>query len=240
MSTIEDGWAENKDVRLHYIDANKGMDFHLIPLFYVGGGGLAEDLLPEIPLFAPRRCISMTQRGHGKSDAPERGYAFEDYIADIEAIVERIGLAAFCIMAFSIGVPYAIEFVARHPQLVKGFIIIDYPARYPAIKPEWIETVLPKMSNRVRPHAVRAQQQESREILLWERLDKIACPVLIMRGGQSGALLTPERTAMFLQYLPNAKVVTFEKSGHMVWESDYNGFIETVKNFLQQIDTKPA
>lgn len=103
MSTIEEGWAENKDVRLHYIDANKGLDSHLIPLFYVGGGGLAEDLLPEIPLFASRRCISMTQRGHGKSDAPERGYAFEDYVADIEAIVERIGLAVFCIMAFSIG-----------------------------------------------------------------------------------------------------------------------------------------
>lgn len=235
---IVEGWAENQSVQLHYLDSGGDAAIPLVPIVFISGLlGSAEDYVPDMPLLEPRRCIAISLRGRGKSEAPETGYSFDDHVADIEAVIDKIGLRIFCLMAFSASVAYAIGYAFRHPELLAGLIIGDYPARYPKFSPEWVDHTLAAFRDRVKPHVARALQRESAEMLLWEGLEHIKCPALIIRGGQPGSILTEEKVKMYLQRLRNAKDVVFEGSGHEFWKPDYNRAIRTIKAFLEQIDS---
>lgn len=80
-----------------------------------------------------------------------------------------------------------------------------------------------KMSGKTRPSSVRAAtaerirsrlvvalQRDSGEMPLWDKLNRIKCPVLIPHGGLPGSYLQPE--------------------------PGYYGSIRTVRNFLSQMD----
>ncbi len=132
-----------------------------------------------------------------------------------------------------------IGYASRHPQRLAGLIIGDYPARYPVISPEWVERALTDFEGRVQPHTAHALRHESSEVLLWNDLSRITCPVLILSGGQPDALLTPETCAEYKRHLSNAEVVVFDDSGHMLWVPDYERFIKTIQAFLDKLDTAP-
>ncbi len=138
-------------------------------------------------------------------------------------------------MAYSMGVPRAIELAARHPRRVAGLILIDYPARYPAIPETWVERVLSSYQN-VPERVVRAIQRESREVLLWDRLRDISCPVLVLRGGGEGSLLKEADAALFRERLSRVEIAVLPKAGHDVWNPDYDRFFRTVVSFLEERD----
>ncbi len=66
---------------------------------------------------------------------------------------------------------------------------------------------------------------------LWPALPKITCPTLIVRGTETD-LLSPETAQRMVDTLPNGKLVEVEKSGHMVFEDNPDGFLEAVQPFL--------
>jgi pimeloyl-ACP methyl ester carboxylesterase len=233
---IEEFWAENQGVRLHYLDSRRHADESLTSLLCVHGAmGMAEHFRSEMAVYAPRRCVALSLRGRGQSDAPAVGYSFQDQVSDVEAVVMDAGLNGFCIMAHSMGVPIALGYAIRQPELLKGLILLDYPARYPAIPHDWVERVLSSMPpEQARPHVVKGLQRESVEVQLWEQLWEVRCPTLVIRGGQNG-LLKAEQAELFTSNLPGAKVIVFEDSGHEVWKPDYDRFVTTVKDFLATI-----
>lgn len=103
--TIREDWVDNQGVRLHYIESNPDTPPTLSPLVYIHGAyGMAEKFLPEMEALSPRRCIAISLRGRGKSDAPETGYSFDHHISDIKALVNHLGLGHFCLMGWSVGV----------------------------------------------------------------------------------------------------------------------------------------
>ena len=86
--------------------------------------------------------------------------------------------------------------------------------------------------------AVRGIQRDSADIPLWDRLDKIECPVLAIAGGRPDALLKPEGLEMHRQHLRDGEVIVFIDSGHNPSRPDYGRFIRTLENFLQRIDSR--
>jgi pimeloyl-ACP methyl ester carboxylesterase len=237
---IRECWANNRGVRIHYLDNHPDVSLKHTPIVFIPGTlGSAEDYRAEVAALAPRRCIALSLRGRGQSDAPKTGYSFLDHVTDIEAVTAKSGLDDFCLMAYSLGVAFMIGYASRHPQRLAGLIVGDYPARYPLISSEWVERTLTESQARVKPHAVHALRHESSEVLLWNDLSRITCPVLILSGGQPDALLTPETCAKYQRYLSNAEVVVFDDSGHRLWMPDYERFIKTIQAFLVKLDEAP-
>lgn len=156
-------------------------------------------------------------------------------MADIEAVMEKALKGRFCLMAYSMGVPRAIELAARHSRRVDGLILIDYPARYPALPETWVEQVL-SSSRKIPERVVRAMQRESREVLLWDRLRIICCPVLVLRGEGEGSLLKEADAALFREKLSRVDMAVMPKAGHDVWNPDYDRFFRTVVSFLEKRD----
>jgi pimeloyl-ACP methyl ester carboxylesterase len=232
---LKDRWVMNKNVQLHYIESS-GED--KTPLLYIPGAlGFAEQFVDVMEQLQPRKTVAVSLRGCGKSDAPQTGYTFEDHVSDIEAIIQHSKMNKIYLMAYSMGVPYAIEIAARLSDKVKGLIICDYSARLPKIPKDWADNVLSKgYIDESRKHFVRALQEESEEILLWDRLGLIDCPTLIIRGLKEGSLLNDENLTKYKHGLRNHKLVEFGDSGHELWVPDYQRFINTVISYLNEID----
>jgi pimeloyl-ACP methyl ester carboxylesterase len=223
---LRDGWAVCRGVRLHYLDSDPDAGPDLVPVLFVPGMlGTAETHAAELAAL-----------GRGRSDAPSAGYTFADHVDDIAAAVEHAGLTRCCLSAYSRGVPFAIAYADRHPDRVAGLILGDHPARYPAIPPVWVDRVLAAAGDRVDPRVLRALQQESADIGLWEEAARLTCPVLVLRGGQPDALLSAVEADQYRRSIPHVRVITFEDAGHQLWQPDQDRYIDALRSFVRELD----
>lgn len=82
--------------------------------------GVAAALQPGV------RVIAHDQRGRGRTDwDPARNYYTDAYVADLEALVQALGLARFDLLGHSMGGINAIVYAARHPQQVRRLVVED-------------------------------------------------------------------------------------------------------------------
>ena len=235
---VQDRWARSEEVNIHYLDSEGKNTRETTPVFYVPGAmGCAEQFSDEMDVLSNRRCISISLRGRGKSEAPTSGYSFEHHVSDIATVVKQSGINNFCLMAHSIGVPMALKYIIDNPSKVKGLILCDYPARYPKLTKSWVENVVSKgLLRREREYVATEMMNDSDEISLRDHLQQIRCPVLVMRGGTNQALLNENEAQIYKENLENVAVVTFLESGHELWVPDYNRFMEIINGFLNLLD----
>lgn len=77
------------------------------------------------------RLLCLDQRGHGETSWPsEPNYDTEDYVADLEALVDGPwNLERFALVGLSMGGHNAIAYAARHPERVTHLVPVDIPPR---------------------------------------------------------------------------------------------------------------
>ncbi|WP_228375164.1 alpha/beta fold hydrolase [Demequina iriomotensis] len=70
-----------------------------------------------------RTLVRYDERGCGMSDWDVPGFSFEDWVADLETVVEAAGLERFPLLGVSQGAAVAIAYAARHPERVSSLIL---------------------------------------------------------------------------------------------------------------------
>jgi pimeloyl-ACP methyl ester carboxylesterase len=80
-------------------------------------------------LAAGRRLIRYDERGCGLSDWDIEDFSLEAWVADLEAVVEGLGLDRFPLLGISQGGPVAIEYAVRHPEKVTHLVLYGTYAR---------------------------------------------------------------------------------------------------------------
>ncbi len=70
--------------------------------------------------------IALDQRGHGRSDKPESGYAGPDFADDVVTVLDALGLDHAVLAGHSLGGRNAWLAAARHPSRVAGAVVVDY------------------------------------------------------------------------------------------------------------------
>ena len=75
-------------------------------------------------------------RGFGLSDRDVDDYSLEARVADLEAVVEDLGLERFALYAMSAGGPTGIAYAAKHPQKVSSLVLASTNADFSHIDPE--------------------------------------------------------------------------------------------------------
>jgi pimeloyl-ACP methyl ester carboxylesterase len=245
--TISQGWVHNGEIRLHFYDSDRhGLDRGVPLLIVPGTAEAAEDYLDLLEMLQPRRVLVLSLRGRGRSSSPQSGYGFWEQVSDVQALIEALDLRRFALYGFSRGVTLAIGAAAHCGERVAGLIVGDYPAHYKAYSPAWVEKFLAAstrgvpVSEKLMRHVVLGIQRESDDVSLWDLLPRITCPVLILRGGAKGSLLPVEAVQMYMERLPDARVIRFEDSGHALWEPDYGRFVLTLAQFLTRLDNRDA
>jgi class 3 adenylate cyclase len=69
------------------------------------------------------RVVRFDARGNGLSQRDVGQPVLEDFVADVEAVVDALDLPPFCIWGSSFGGPIAIAYAARHPERVDRLIL---------------------------------------------------------------------------------------------------------------------
>jgi pimeloyl-ACP methyl ester carboxylesterase len=68
-------------------------------------------------LDAGYRCVALDRRGHGRSDVASDGYHLDGLADDLAALVDRLGLTRFAVVAHSLGVAEVVRLISRRPDL---------------------------------------------------------------------------------------------------------------------------
>ena len=113
-----------------------GLNFHVIEWGSASGSpvvmlhgirGYAETFARVAAALQPEfRVIAFDQRGRGDTDwDPAHNYYADAYVADLDGIVQALGLASFDLLGHSMGGINAIVYAARHPRQLRRLVIED-------------------------------------------------------------------------------------------------------------------
>lgn len=240
---MKSNWINNNGITIEYIDSKSDTANNEFPFVIVPGlSESVEDYISLIKLLSPRRCVALSLRGRGRSDAPESGYTLEDHISDIDAVIKHLNLNEFILMGYSRGVSYALGYALTNLDAIKGMVLGDYGAYHTQLPHNWVEvfSTLPPwrgipLSERMPLHALHGLQKDSSQVLFWDQLNLIHCPVLIIRGGKEGAALSEENSMKYLQEFKKCKISVFEESSHNIFEPELGKFVEVVEEFMENI-----
>lgn len=76
--------------------------------------------------------VRYDERGFGLSDWDVEDFSFESRVADLEAVVDDVGLQRFALLGMAQGGPVSIAYAHRHPERVSRLILHGtYAARMP-------------------------------------------------------------------------------------------------------------
>ncbi|RLU90505.1 alpha/beta hydrolase [Streptomyces griseocarneus] len=80
-------------------------------------------------LSARHRAVALDMRGHGRSSRPAGGpFTREAYVADVQAVIENLGLAPVTLIGHAMGALTAWQLAARRPDLVRALVICEMRA----------------------------------------------------------------------------------------------------------------
>ena len=96
------------------------------PLLFLHGTGCdASDWMPVIErLRRNQRCIALDFRGHGQSVVPTQRFTLTDLAADVEYLINHLGLQELVIVGHSLGGMVAME-VARRSSSIAGLVLLE-------------------------------------------------------------------------------------------------------------------
>jgi haloalkane dehalogenase len=103
--------------------------------------GIYDDLIPHL-VKTGRRVVAFDFLGFGASDKPADGaYSFAQQLADLEAVVEFLGLGTVVLVPHDSSGPAAVNFAIEHPEKVASLCILNsaYDDSPLAVWPELIE-----------------------------------------------------------------------------------------------------
>lgn len=102
-------------------------------LFIHGAAGRSNQWQKMIDHFSLRwRCVAPDIRGHGLSDAPESTYMLDEFMDDLDALVEQLSLPLrFVVCAHSFGGALGMTYAARRPERVEKLVLISTASLIP-------------------------------------------------------------------------------------------------------------
>ncbi|MFI5508400.1 alpha/beta fold hydrolase [Mycobacterium sp. NPDC051804] len=85
-------------------------------------------------LSSNRQFIRYDERGCGLSDWDATDFTFDDWVTDLESVVEALGLERFPLLGVSQGGAVAVAYAARHPERVSRLVLCSAYARGRAVR----------------------------------------------------------------------------------------------------------
>jgi len=246
---------QHNGLTLSYLDsAGDGQPLVALHAHWMEGQTFA----PLAAQLAPAwRVIALDQRGHGYSDhAPS--YTRDDYLGDVAALFEHLGLEEAVILGNSLGGVNAYQFAARHPKRVNALIIEDIgvgesgdtdfvlawqgnfvtrdelavrvgPRYLPYLEDSFRQTPTGwKLAFDPRDMVVSQSNMKGDH---WADWLASVCPALVIRGRESKVTTASHMEEMAARR-PNTRLRTLQ-GGHVVHFDNLAGFTETVKTFLR-------
>jgi non-heme chloroperoxidase len=180
--------------RLHY--AERGDREGEAIIFLHGYSDSWHSFSRVLPLLSPKyHAFALTQRGHGDSDKPECCYTPDDFAADVDAIMDVVGIEEATLVGASTGALFAQRVVLSYPRRVNRLVLIG--AQTPVNKAvSGLREEVQALEDPVLPEFVREFQESTiyqpvpQEFLDTVVLESLKLPARVWRDYMEQAVLS--------------------------------------------------
>ena len=229
--------------------------------FLHGAGGNHISWWQQIPVFRERyRCITIDHRGFNRSTDPKQEGASR-FVADLEALFERLGVERSALVSQSMGGRTALGFTVRHPERVPALALCDnwggmnWPemqVKADALRIERSETppapggmgkryraehprgaFLYQQVQGLNPPRAESATAPAPDSPTPEQVRALQVPTLFLVGSDD-PLAAPAIIREVCAIHPNAEYVEVPGSGHSVYFEDAAAFNDNVGRFLDK------
>lgn len=126
-ATLPEGWTEGEvqtdGIRLHYTRTGGDGPPLVVAHGVFDDGPCRTPLLRE---FADEYdVVAFDARGHGRSDAPETGYGFDDRVADLVGLLDALEIEDPVLFGHSMGGDTVLATAAAHPDRPRAVVAVD-------------------------------------------------------------------------------------------------------------------
>jgi N-formylmaleamate deformylase len=161
------GYVETNGLRLHYTRTG-GNKPPIVLAHGVTDAGPCWTPVAEV-LAAEYDAIMVDARGHGRSDAPERGYGPAEQAEDLAGVITGLELNRPAVLGHSMGAASALVLAGAHPDLPGAILLEDPPAW-------WTERIdSPEVTERrtaMKERAIALKQKPREDLIAGQRVEQ--------------------------------------------------------------------
>lgn len=237
-------FVNNGPVKIHVLE--NGVPSDKTPSLLVVSG-IWEPAERAIPVLSGlhSHVIALSLRGRGLSSTPETGYALNDHLSDIQAVVKHFNLENYCVLGFSRGAAYAIGWSLINQKNMSGLILVDQPPIHTELSSKqvefWsnLEYLGVPILNFMRRKAIEGLAREAKEINFSAELLKLKIPVTFFVGRSDESKIpsnvSNEVLENYKNNIPSIDFVYFTQSGHMIPDEEPQKYISEIDYFINKV-----
>lgn len=232
--------------RISAIDIQPGGAMRTL-VFLHGYGGSATQWLYQLRFFwSMARVIAPDLSGHGLSDDLQRpSYTMEGLVDDLEQALTQLAVEApFYLVAHSFGGAIATEYALRHPEHIKGLVLIGVPTRF-RIRPilrrlmDIPDPLFSWVARRIRVALFAPQRtlrgMHDRVMNVWhggERMQQLRVPTLVVLG-QRDTVFQKQAYEDVPRIIPGAHQTVIPVSAHLVQLERPDAVNRAIRRFIE-------
>lgn len=273
----EDRTVRANGMNFHYLEWGDSANPTLVMLHGVSQQAHSWDFV-SLALSPAYHVIALDQRGHGDTDwAADGVYSLDSMQADIDGVIDALGLDGFNLMGHSMGGRNGFIWASRHPGTLRSLTIVDTGPETQRRGQDRIREFreLPnnldsfqEFADRVKEYTGRTEEQvlgalkySIRQMAdgkwawkwdpatrnrtrsgtdpkwtterLWECVESVDCPSLVVRGSRSD-IFSEETLAKMGEVMSDCTTETIKDAGHLVQGDNPVDFIAAAQGLLSR------
>lgn len=226
------------DISLYYQEKGSGTPFVLLH----GNGEDGDYFKYQIDYFSNNyRMIAVDTRGHGNSPRGDAPFTMNQFVEDLNNLLEKLKLSKVILLGFSDGANIAMKFAIKYPDKVKVLILNGGNLNTKGVKRTtqfFIELGyrITKMFSKKSEGAKRNMEllglMVNEPNIKVEEIHSIQIPTLVIAGKND--MIKESHTKEIAENVPNAKL-SILKGNHFIANEKSDAFNQEVEGFLTTI-----
>lgn len=223
------------DISLYYQEKGSGTPFVLLH----GNGEDGDYFKYQIDYFSNNyRMIAVDTRGHGNSPRGDAPFTMNQFVEDLNNLLEKLKLSKVILLGFSDGANIAMKFAIKYPDKVKVLILNGGNLNTKGVKRT--TQIFIELGYRITKMFSKKSEGAKRNMELLglmvnepnikiEEIHSIQIPTLVIAGKND--MIKESHTKEIAENIPNAKL-SILKGNHFIANEKSDAFNQEVEGFL--------
>lgn len=226
------------DISLYYQEKGSGTPFVLLH----GNGEDGDYFKYQIDYFSNNyRMIAVDTRGHGNSPRGDAPFTMNQFVEDLNNLLEKLKLSKVILLGFSDGANIAMKFAIKYPDKVKVLILNGGNLNTKGVKRTTqifielgyrITKIFSKKSEGAKRNMELLGLMVNEPNIKIEEIHSIQIPTLVIAGKND--MIKESHTKEIAENIPNAKL-SILKGNHFIANEKSDAFNQEVEGFLTTI-----
>lgn len=223
------------DISLYYQETGSGQPFVLLH----GNGQDGDYFKHQIDFFSNNfRMITVDTRGHGKSPRGNAPFTMNQFVEDLNNLLEKLELSKVILLGFSDGANIAMKYAIKYPEKIEALVINGGNLNTKGVKKTtqiFIELgykmakVFCKKSENAKMNMELLGLMVNEPNIKIEELHSIKMPTLVIAGQKD--MIKESHTREIADNIPNAKL-SIIKGNHFIADKESTAFNQEIEKFL--------